>query len=298
MRNKDFESQHASLHPLAQLDRRGFVTTALVAGFAAATLPVHAAVITTDAAGLDAGEIKIPVRDGSLPAYAAKPAGGKNLPIVIVIQEIFGVHEHIRDVCRRFAKLGAYAIAPELFARQGNPATVADMPGLMRDIVAKVPDAQVMADLDETVQFARRNGGRGKVGITGFCWGGRITWLYAAHSSEVAAGVAWYGRLVGQGNDLQPKNPIDLVGGLQAPVLGQYGGRDGGIPVESVETLRAAIAKEGSAAAKKSELIVYPEAQHGFFADYRPSYRAEDAIPAFARACDWMRSNGVALQKP
>lgn len=290
------ESELSSLRPLAALDRRTFVTTALVSGFAAATLPVHATAISTDTVGLEAGETKIKVRDGELPAYAAKPAGGKNLPVVIVIQEIFGVHEHIRDVCRRYAKLGAYAIAPELFARQGNPATVADMQALMRDIVAKVPDAQVMADLDETVAFARANGGRGKVAITGFCWGGRITWLYAAHSKEVAAGVAWYGRLVGQGNELQPKQPVDLVASLQAPVLGQYGGRDGGISVESVETMRAALAKDGSAAGKKSEIIVYPEAQHGFFADYRPSYRAEDAVPAFARACDWMRQHGVALK--
>jgi carboxymethylenebutenolidase len=267
------KSELSSLRPLAALDRRTFVTTALVSGFAAATLPVQATAISTDSVGLEAGETKIKVRDGELPAYVAKPVGGKNLPIVIVIQEIFGVHEHIRDVCRRFGKLGAYAIAPELFARQGNPATVADMQSLMRDIVSKVPDAQVMADLDETVAFARANGGRGKVAITGFCWGGRITWLYSAHSKEVAAGVAWYGRLVGQGNELQPKNPV-----------------------ESVETMRAALAKDGSAAAKKSEIIIYPESQHGFFADYRPSYRPEDAVPAFARACDWMRKNGVALK--
>ena len=289
-------NDHVSLRPLAALDRRGFVTTALAAGFAAATLPVQATTITTDTTGLDAGELKIPVRDGELPAYAAKPAGGKNLPVVIVVQEIFGVHEHIRDVCRRFAKLGAYAIAPELFARQGNPATVGDIQTLMRDIVSKVPDAQVMADLDETLAHARRNGGRGKAAITGFCWGGRITWLYAAHSKEIAAGVAWYGRMVGPTTELQPKNPVDLVGTLNAPVLGQYGGRDGGIPVETVETMRVALAKDGTAAAKKSEIVVYPEAQHGFFADYRPSYRVEDAVPAFARACNWMRAHGVALK--
>lgn len=288
--------QFASLRPLAALDRRDFVTTALASGFAAATLPIHAAAISTDLEGLEAGEVKVPVRDGELPAYVAKPAGGKNLPVVIVVQEIFGVHEHIRDVCRRFAKLGAYAIAPELFARQGNPAAVSDVQSLMRDIVAKVPDAQVMTDLDETLAYARRNGGRGKVAITGFCWGGRITWLYCAKSKEVAAGVAWYGRLVGQPNELQPKNPVDLVAALNAPVLGQYGGRDTGIPVESVETMRVALANDGSAAAKKSEIIIYPEAQHGFFADYRPSYRAEDAVPAFTRACEWMRAHGIALK--
>jgi carboxymethylenebutenolidase len=272
------------------------VTTALASGFAAATLPVSASTLVTDTAGLEAGETKIPVRDGELPAYFAKPAGKASVPVVLVIQEIFGVHEHIRDVCRRFAKLGVLAVAPELFARQGNPATVSDMAALMRDIVSRVPDAQVMSDLDATVSWARSHGGRLRVGITGFCWGGRITWLYAAHSPEVAAGVAWYGRVVGTPSELQPQHPVDLAAKLRAPVLGLYAGRDGGIPLQSVDAMRSALSQAGvSRAAAASTIVVYPEAQHGFYADYRASYRPEDAIPAFARACEWFRANGVAL---
>lgn len=282
-----------SLRPHASIDRRDFVTTALVGGFAAATLPVSAQTISTDTAGLEVAETRIPVVDGELPAYFTRPAAGKRLPVVIVIQEIFGVHEHIRDVCRRFANLGALAVAPELFARQGNPAMVTDMQALMRDIVAKVPDTQVMSDLDATVKWARRERGTGKLGITGFCWGGRITWLYAAHSAEVAAGVAWYGRLVGEPTALQPEHPVDIAARLQAPVLGLYAGRDRGIPLETVERLRAAL----SSAAKDSSIIVYPEAQHGFYADYRASYRAADAVPAFRSATDWFMRHGLALKK-
>ena len=286
-----------SLRPLATLDRRGFVTTALVGGFAAATLPVSAATITTDSVGLEDGETKIPVADGSLPAYFARPARGRGMPVILVIQEIFGVHEHIRDVCRRFAKRGALAVAPELFARQGNPATVTDMQVLMRDIVAKVPDAQVMADLDATARWARGQGGTGKLGVTGFCWGGRITWLYAAHSADVSAGVAWYGRLVGQPSELQPRNPVDVAATLRAPVLGLYAGRDRGIPLASVEQMRQALAVPGgSASAKASSITVYPEAEHGFHADYRASYRKEDAEPAFQSAIEWFSRNGVTLR--
>ena len=285
-----------SLRPLSSLDRRGFVTTALVGGFAAATLPVSASTIVTGSEGLVAGETKIPVSDGAIPAYFARPAQGQRLPVVLVIQEIFGVHEHIRDVCRRFARRGALAVAPEMFARQGNPATVTDMQVLMRDIVARVPDAQVMSDLDATVKWARGERGTGKVGITGFCWGGRITWLYAAHSPEVAAGVAWYGRLVGQPSELQPLHPVDLAAKLRAPVLGLYAGRDGGIPLDSVEKMRAALAAPGvSKAAAESGITVYPEAQHGFYADYRASYRREDAEPAFRSAIDWFVKHGVTL---
>lgn len=292
-----------SLRPFATLDRRGFVTTALVGGFAAATLPVSATAINTDTVGLEAGETRIPVADGEMPAYFARPAKGRRLPVVIVIQEIFGVHEHIRDVCRRFAKAGALAVAPELFARQGNPATVSDMQVLMRDIVARVPDVQVMDDLDATVKWARGERGMGKIGITGFCWGGRITWLYAAHSAEVAAGVAWYGRLVGEPTALQPAHPVDVAARLQAPVLGLYAGRDRGIPLDTVERMREALdaaaaspETKNSAAVKASGIIVYPEAQHGFYADYRASYRAEDAVPAFRAAIDWFLRHGLALE--
>ena len=285
-----------SLRPLEGLDRRAFVTTALAGGFAAAALPISATTITTDTSGLDAGETRIPVTDGELPAYFARPVSGKNFPVVLVVQEIFGVHEHIRDVCRRFAKRGALAIAPELFARQGNPAAVSDIQVLMRDIVSKVPDEQVMSDLDATVRWARRERGTGKVGVTGFCWGGRITWLYAAHSTELAAGVAWYGRVVGQSSALQPKHPVDVAASLKAPVLGLYAGRDGGIPLASVERMTAALSTpDSSIAAKVSRIDVYPEAQHGFYADYRASYRPEDAEPAFRTALDWFARNGLEL---
>jgi carboxymethylenebutenolidase len=288
-----------SLRPLEGLDRRGFMTAALVGGFAAAALPISATTITTDTSGLEAGETRIPVSDGALPAYFARPAAGKSFPIVLVVQEIFGVHEHIRDVCRRFAKCGALAIAPELFARQGNPAVVPDIQTLMREIVSKVPDQQVMGDLDASVKWARGERGAGKVGITGFCWGGRITWLYSAHSSETAAGVAWYGRVVGQPSVLQPKHPVDVAASLKAPVLGIYAGRDGGIPMASVERMTAALADPASSiAAKVSRIDVYPEAQHGFYADYRASYRAQDAEPAFRSALDWFIRNGLDLQPP
>jgi carboxymethylenebutenolidase len=286
-----------SLRPLEILDRRTFVTTALAGGFAAAALPISATTISTDASGLETGETRIPVVDGEVPAFFARPLRGDNLPVVLVIQEIFGVHEHIRDICRRFAKRGALAIAPELFARQGNPASLPDIQALMRDIVSKVPDQQVMADLDATVKWARREGATGKVGITGFCWGGRITWLYAAHSKEIAAGVAWYGRVLGQPSALQPKHPVDVAAALKAPVLGLYAGRDGGIPLSSVERMTAALATpSSSAAAKLSRIDVYPEAQHGFYADYRASYRAEDALPAFHSAVDWFSRFGVSLR--
>ena len=286
----------ASLRPLAALDRRGFLATSLVAGFAAASQPVLAQAITTDTTGLEAGEVSIPVADGAIPAYRARPAQGAGFPVILVVQEIFGVHEHIKDVCRRFAKLGFLAVAPEMFARQGNPAAVTDIQVLMRDIVAKVPDAQVLADLDAAVAWARRDGGDAqRLAVTGFCWGGRVTWLYAAHNPEVDCGVAWYGRLVGQPSALQPAHPIDLVPKLKAPVLGLYAGRDAGIPLESVEAMRAALAAPGaSAAARGSEIVVYPEAQHGFYADYRSYYSKADADAAFARARDWLARHGAA----
>ncbi|MEY2625715.1 MAG: Carboxymethylenebutenolidase [Pseudomonadota bacterium] len=288
-----------SLKPLAGLDRRTFVAAALAGGFATATLPISATTITTDTTGLKAGEARISVSDGEIPAYFARPSVGKRFPVVLVIQEIFGVHEHIRDICRRFAKCGALAIAPELFARQGNPAVVPDIQALMRDIVSKVPDQQVMEDLDATVRWARRERGTAKVGITGFCWGGRITWLYAAHSTELAAGVAWYGRVAGQSSALQPKHPVDVAASLNAPVLGLYAGRDSGIPLSSVERMTAALTTpDSSMAAKVSRIDVYPEAQHGFYADYRASYRAEDAEPAFRSALNWFIRNGLDLQPP
>lgn len=280
------------------LTRRGFIVTSLAAGFALAVQPVMGqTVITTDANGLEAGEVKIPVADGEIPAYRAMPAKGKKFPLAIVVQEIFGVHEHIKDVCRRFAKLGYMAIAPALYARQGDVSGLA-MEDVMK-VVAKVPDAQVMSDLDATVAYARSTGKTDakRVGVTGFCWGGRIVWLYAAHSKELDAGVAWYGRLVpnptAKPNPLTPRQPIDVVEELKAPVLGLYGGKDQGIPQESVERMKAALKNSKSKAARASDIIVYPDAGHGFHADYRPSYDKAAATDGWSRLQAWFKKYGA-----
>jgi carboxymethylenebutenolidase len=281
-----------------EVSRRGFIVSSLAAGFALAVQPVTAqTVITTDTQGLEAGEVKVPVRDGEMPAYRAMPAKGKHFPVALVVQEIFGVHEHIKDICRRFAKLGYLAVAPSLYARQGDT-TQLQMDDVMK-VVARVPDEQVMSDLDSTVAWARATGkSSGKrVGITGFCWGGRIVWLYSAHSKEVDAGVAWYGRLVSapnaKPNPLTPRQPIDVVDELHAPVLGLYGAKDQGIPLESVEQMRAALSKSKSKAATRSEIVVYPEAGHGFHADYRPSYNKEAATDGWQRLQAWFKKYGA-----
>ena len=287
MRNPDF----ISFEPKTHFSRREFVMTTLATGFAAAVQPVAASTqITTDASGLAAGEVRIPVKDGEMPAYRAMPAGGRNLPTVLVVQEIFGVHEHIKDVCRRLAKAGYLAIAPELYARQGDVSKLADIDQI-RPIVAKVPDAQVMSDLDAAAAWAAGNGGDpGKLAVTGFCWGGRITWMYAAHNRKVKAGVAWYGRVVGQPSEMTPKNPIDVVKDIDAPVLGLYGGADAGIPNDTVDRMREAL----RAAGKKSEIHTYPDMPHGFHADYRPSYRKEAAEDGWKRLLAWFKKHGVA----
>ncbi len=282
-----------SLMPAMELTRRAVIVTSLAAGFALAVRPVSAETITTSAEGLTAGEVKIPATGGDIPGYRAMPASGGPFPVVLVVQEIFGVHEHIRDICRRLAKLGAFAVAPELYARQGDVSKAANIQEIM-PIVSKVPDAQVMADLDATVAWAK---GTGKadvkhLGITGFCWGGRIVWLYAAHNPQLRAGVAWYGRLDGKSADLQPQNPLDLVAQMHAPVLGLYAGQDQGIPQSDVEKMRAALKQAG----KKAELIVYPDAQHGFNADYRPSYNPAAAQDGWKRLIAWFRDNGVPLK--
>jgi len=257
-----------------------------------AALPVSVQTITTDTEGLEAGEVSIPTADGQIPGYRAMPKSGKSFPVVLVVQEIFGVHEHIKDVCRRFAKLGYLAVAPELYARQGDVSKVTDIQQIITQIVSKVPDAQVMADLDATVDWAGRSG-KGdtrRLGITGFCWGGRIVWLYAAHSPKLRAGVAWYGRLVGQTSELQPKHPIDIAAFLKAPVLGLYGGKDQGIPLDTIEQMRAAL----KAAGNPSEIQVYPNAGHGFNADYRPGYDKEAAQDGWQRLQQWFKEYGVA----
>jgi carboxymethylenebutenolidase len=281
-----------SLLGKSALTRRDVLMTSLAIGFAAAAGPVAAeTVITTGSEGLTAGEVKIPTADVEIPAYRAMPAKGGPFPVVLVVQEIFGVHEHIKDVCRRFAKEGYLAVAPELYARQGDPTKFTDYKQLFAEIVGKVPDAQVMSDLDAAVAWAGKSGSGDvkRVGVTGFCWGGRITWLYCAHSPQVKAGVAWYGRLVGETSPLQPKYPIDVVADLKAPVLGLYGGKDQGIPLADVEKMRAALA----AAKNPSEIVVFPDAPHGFNADYRPSYRAEDAREGWRQALAWFRRHGA-----
>ena len=274
--------------------RRDFVRTAVGTGFAASVLPVTAQTIKTDSNGLTVGEITVMVGDFKMPAYRAMPAGKDDLPVVLVISEIFGVHEYIADVARRFAKLGYLAIAPELFVRQGDAQSYGEIGKLVSEVVGKVPDAQVMGDLDGCVAWAKANGGNtGKLGITGFCWGGRITWLYAAHSPAVKAGVAWYGQLIGAPSTLKPTNPIDRVAKLGAPVLGLYGAEDQGIPLAAVEQMKAALAT-GSAAAKASQFVVYPGAPHAFHADYRPSYRQDAAEDGWKRCVAWFKANGVA----
>lgn len=274
------------LLPPQPCDRRGFVATSLAAGFAAAVLPVSAqTVITTDTAGLVAGEVQIATGDGALPAYRAAPAGRKALPTVLVIQEIFGVHEHIRDVCRRLAKAGYLAVAPALYARQGDPSGYTDIAALMKELVSKVPDAQVMRDLDATAAWAAANGGdAARLGITGFCWGGRITWLYAAHNPRLKAGVAWYGRVVGDATPNTPRHPLDVAAQIRQPMLALYGGADAGIPAETVERMLAALKAAGNTA---SELVLYPDAPHAFHADYRPSYRKDAAEDGWKRALAW-----------
>ncbi len=283
-----------SLTPTRNFDRRAFVQTSVGVGFAAAVMPVTAqSVIKTDTQGLQVGEVSIPVGDHKMAAYMAKPQGATKAPVVLVISEIFGVHEHIADVARRFAKAGYLAIAPELFTRQGDAGSYGEIAKLIAEVVSKVPDAQVMGDLDAAVKWAGANGGdTGKLAVTGFCWGGRITWMYAAHQPQVKAGVAWYGRLVGAPNPLQPKNPADVAGTLHAPVLGLYGGQDTGIPIPTVDQMKTALAA-GSAAAKRSEIHVYPDAPHAFHADYRPSYRKEAADDGWRRCMAWFKANGV-----
>lgn len=282
------------LTPTRDFSRRGFIATTVGGGFAAAVLPVSAQTIRTRSDGLMAGEVTIPAGDFKMPAYRAMPAGKTGLPVVLVVSEIFGVHEHIADVARRFAHLGYLAIAPELFVRQGDAQSYGEIARLISEVIAKVPDAQVMGDLDACVAWAGANGGDTKrLGITGFCWGGRIAWLYAAHSAKLKAGVAWYGRLVGEPNALQPKNPIDLVAGLQAPVLGLYGGADAGIPLDTVDKMKAALAT-GSKAARQSEFVIFPEAPHAFHADYRPSFRKAAAEEGWQRCVAWFKTHGVA----
>jgi carboxymethylenebutenolidase len=283
-------SDFDSLLPAVPFNRRQFMVSAIGAGFALAVQPVVAqTVITTDSVGLSAGEIKVTTGDGEMPAYRAQPASGGNWPVILVVQEIFGVHDHIKDVCRRLAKLGYLAIAPELFARQGDPRQFSNVQDILTKITGKTPDAQVMSDLDATVAWAASKGAdTDRLAITGFCWGGRITWLYCAHNPQVKAGVAWYGRVVGEVNEFTPRHPIDIAADLKAPVLGLYGGLDMGIPLETVEKMEMAL-KDGSKAARLSQIHVYDNAPHAFHADYRPSFRKEEAEDGWKRMQAWFK---------
>jgi carboxymethylenebutenolidase len=277
--------------------RRDFVRAALGSGFAAAVLPVSAQAIKTDSTGLVVGEVLIPVGDFKVPVYRAMPAGtaaaGK-LPVVLVVSEIFGVHEYIADIARRFAKLGYLALAPELFVRQGDAQGYGELAKLIDEVVSKVPDAQVIGDLDACVAWANANGGdAARLAITGFCWGGRVAWLYTAHNAAVKAGVAWYGQLLGAPTALKPVNPIDRVDALHAPVLGLYGGLDTSIPQTSIEAMKAALAASVNPAAKTSEFVVYPAAGHAFHADYRSSYERASAQDGWRRCLAWFSANGV-----
>lgn len=290
-RDQSPEPMSSSL-PETSLSRRGFVMATLAAGFAMAVRPLSAETLTTDQIGLTVGEIQIRTSDGHIPAYRAKPKKDTALPVILVVQEIFGVHEHIKDICRRFAKLGYLAIAPELYARYGDVSTLSNIDEILTKVVSQVPDAQVLADLDAAVAWAKESGEGNveKLGITGFCWGGRMVWLYAAHQPQLKAGVAWYGRLVGKPSPLQPKHPLEVAASLKAPVLGLYGAEDRGIPLDTVTQMQEVLQTAGNS----SQLVLYPNTPHGFYADYRASYRKEQAEDGWRRLQSWFQEHGVA----
>lgn len=261
------------------VERRNILENLLLAGFALATQPIAASTVTTPSSGLTTTFTKLPA--SGLPLFVARPSNNNGpMPVVIVVQEIFGVHEHIQDLCRRLAQAGFLAVAPELYFREGDPRTISDIPTLLKDIVARVPDSQVMQDIDDSIDWAITHGGdRNKLNLTGFCWGGRIAWLFAAHSKRLKRAAPWYGRLMGQTTPLTPRFPIDIVAELHCPVLGFYGGKDQGISLESVEKMRSALRQ----APANADIIVYPESQHGFNADYRPSFDAAAANDAWQK---------------
>lgn len=273
-------------------NRRSFIASMIAAGFALAVRPINAqTVILTDSAGIVADMVRIPAEGAMMPAYIAHPEHGSQWPMILVVHEIFGVHEYIRDVCRRLAKLGYLAVAPDLFQRRGDVSNLSDINQIISTVVSKVPDEQVMADLDTTLRWVEDRGmaTAGKSGITGFCWGGRIVWLYAAHNPTLKAGVAWYGKLEGMGNTLQPKQPLDIAADLRVPVLGLYGGADQSIPLDNIERMQKALAANGNG----SNIIVYPNTPHAFFADYRPSYRKEAAEDGWQRLQSWFDRFGL-----
>ena len=288
----DFQNPDAARNtPDAGSSRRGFVVTSLAAGFAVASNPVLAQAITTDSAGLVAGEVSVPVADGRMPAYRAMPAGAGKFPVLLVVQEIFGVHEHIKDMCRRYAKLGYYAIAPELYARQGDVSKMNDIGAILSTVVAKVPDAQVNTDLDATVAFAQASGNAdaARLGLVGYCWGGRAAWVYANHNPRLKAAVSYYGLLDGMKSAIKPQDPVYFAASLKVPVLGLYAGIDGFVKPAVIDQMRAGIVKSGSG----SEIVVFPNVNHGFNADYRPTYDKTAAVYAQKLAADWLKDRGV-----
>ena len=278
------------------LTRRGLVKASLSVGFCAAISPVLAQVITTPADGLVVGEVKVPTSDAAIPAYRAMPEHGGPFPTVLVVHEAFGVHEHIKDVCRRFARLGYYAISPELFARQGDASAEPDMGKLMGAIVYKKPDAEAASDLDATLAYARASGSAdvAHAAVVGFCWGGRQVWLYAAHNPDLKAAVAWYGPLTWR--ILQPTalaraehDPPDVVGDLKVPLLGLYGGKDPYTSDTQIEAMNTKLAAAGG----QSKIIIYPDGGHGFFADYRSDYNQAAAEASWGEATKWLEAHGV-----
>ncbi|ENZ77561.1 MULTISPECIES: dienelactone hydrolase family protein [Ralstonia] len=288
------DAEVESLVPGRSFDRRGFMKTALGSAFAAAVLPVSAQTVHTDFNGLTAGEVTVPVGDFKMPAYRAQPEGKTKLPVVILISEIFGVHEYIADICRRFAKLGYLAIAPELFVRQGDPRAYGTVQETVANVVSKVPDSQVAGDIDATIAWATENGGdAARIGMTGFCWGGRQVWLAAERNPGIKAAVAWYGPLKGNPNPLQPVSPVDKVDELKAPVLGLYGAKDTVITEDVRDTMKVALEKSRNPKAHASRIIVYPNSGHAFHADYRPSYVKADAEDGWKKCLAWFKDHGV-----
>lgn len=272
--------------------RRHFINTSIGMGYALAVMPIWASAISTPSSKLDCSDLKIPIGKDTIPAYFAQPQNKGRHPCVIVIHEIFGVHEYIRDVCRRLAKEGYCVIAPDLFSRYGDASKLNNIKELIQNIVSKTSQAEIYTDLDAVVTWLESHPGADstRIGMTGFCWGGNITWMYAAHNSKLKAGVAWYGRLKGDTNPKQPKFPIDIAQDLNVPVLGLYGGKDEGIPIASVEEMRLALNKGKS----QSQIIVYPEAGHAFHADYRPSFVESAAKKGWQELIQWFQKHGLA----
>ena len=275
----------------AGVSRRGYLTAMAAAamGYTLAAGPVRAAAIKTDTEGLAAGLAKIKTADGEMPAYYAKSTGAQNPPIILVAMEVFGLHEYIKDVARRLGKLGAFAVAPDYYFRIGDMTKISD-PARLMPLVNSKPDSELFADLDAAAAWAAEQGGDSeRLGIIGFCRGGRSVWLYATHNAHLKAGVAFYGSLMDPPSPAMPKNAFELAAEVKAPILGLYGAEDAGIPPNQVEAMQEKL----EAAGKTAKFKIYPGAQHGFFADYRQSYRPEAAQDAWAAMQAWFKKYGV-----